>query len=179
MKISKRPLKEVFVWVGHVGESIWAKHVEGDLFAIDTLPQYAYGLNYGDIVRVRGDEIRTVVRRSGHQTLRVYFDARVNAAKQGKHMAAIEALGGSYERMSQSLVVVDVPPSASHAAIIASLDLLEASTNDLVFETCEARRRDAFDDGQCPMCDESVLHDLHRHLTGTASRRGRIRRPAS
>jgi len=47
------------------------------------VPFHAYDLNFGDIVIATPDspellpEIRKVVERSGHRTLRVYFKAKV------------------------------------------------------------------------------------------------------
>jgi hypothetical protein len=51
---------------------MWAREIEGDLFAIKNLPFFAFGLNFDDVVRATpGDsglrEVRAVVRRTGHQ----------------------------------------------------------------------------------------------------------------
>src|SRR5262249_4817112 len=62
------------------GESLWAKPLGDDLYQLDNVPFHAYGLNYGDVVRATEDspelkpEIREVVRPSGHQTIRVFFE---------------------------------------------------------------------------------------------------------
>jgi len=143
---------KVHVQVGGIGESMWARPIEGELFAIANLPFFAFGLNFGDIVvapLVGGvREVRAVMRPSGHQTLRLSFGAHVDDGMQREHLKAVEALGGSYERGTASLVAIDVPPSAPHDVIVALLDRLQAS-GELDFETCEARRLGAFDDGAC------------------------------
>ena len=133
------------------GESMWAREIEGDLFAIKNLPFFAFGLNFDDVVRATpGDgglrEVRTVVRPSGHQTLRMLFPPHVPRADQQVHLEAVKRLGASFERATDQLVAVDVPPDASYEAIIALLTRLEAA-DVVVFETCEARRTNDFGDG--------------------------------
>jgi hypothetical protein len=130
------------------GESMWAREIEGDLFAIKNLPFFAFGLNFEDVVRATpGDsglrEVRTVVRRSGHQTLRMLFPPHVRRADQQVHLDAVKCLGASFERATDRLVAVDVPPGASYDAILALLTNLEAA-DVAAFETCEARRVDDF-----------------------------------
>lgn len=143
-------LAKVHVQVGDIGESMWARPIEGDLFAIANLPFFAFGLNFGDVVHAPSiggvREIRRVVRPSGHQTVRLFFADDLHEEAQRQHLTALAALGGSYERGTVGLVAVDVPPSASYKAVVALLDRLQAS-GELEFETCEERRSGAFDDG--------------------------------
>ena len=64
---------------GTGGEAMWARPVGDDLYEIDNLPFYAYGINLGDVVRaVAPDdeskpEIQEVVEYRGHRTLRFFF----------------------------------------------------------------------------------------------------------
>ena len=131
------------------GESVWARAIEGDLFAIKNLPFFAFGLNFDDVVRapMEGElrEVRAVIRRSGHRTLRVLFHAHVTTDEQVVQLNALKALGGSYERGTDRLVAIDVPPGAAYEAMVALLTKLETD-DELVFETCEARNAEGFDD---------------------------------
>jgi hypothetical protein len=131
------------------GESIWAREIEGDLFAIKNLPFFVFGLNFDDVVRAPQEgplrEVRAVVRRSGHRTLRLVFQAYQTREHQQVQLDALKALGGSFERATDRLVAIDVPPGAAYDAMLALLTALE-SEDMLVFETCEARSSGGFDD---------------------------------
>ena len=131
------------------GESMWAREIEGDLFAIKNLPFFAFGLNFDDVIRapMEGElrEVRAVIRPSGNRTLRVVFHAYVTADAQVSHLDALKELGGSFERATNRMVAIDVPPGAAYEAMIALLTKLEMD-DQLVFETCEARNAEGFDD---------------------------------
>jgi hypothetical protein len=132
------------------GESMWARQIEGDLFAIRNLPFFAFGLNFDDVVRApkKDDEIRevrAVIRPSGHRTLRVVFHAHLTADEQVVQLDALNDLGGSFERATDRMVAIDVPPGAAYDAMVAFLTKLETD-DDLVFETCEARNAEGFGD---------------------------------
>lgn len=131
------------------GESMWAKEIEGDLYAIRNLPFFAFGLNFGDVVRapeIAGiREVRTVVRASGHRTLRIVFGDHVTQAEQRRYLDTLARLGGTHERATKLLVAVDVPPGADFDAMLVTLDRCEAE-GELSYETCEARATGSFDD---------------------------------
>lgn len=131
------------------GESMWAREIEEDLFAVKNLPFFAFGVNFDDVVRapMEGElrEVRAVIRASGHRTLRVVFHAHLTADEQVSHLDALKALGGSSERATNRLVAIDVPPGAAYEAMVALLAKLEMD-DQLVFETCESRNAEGFDD---------------------------------
>jgi hypothetical protein len=131
------------------GESMWAREIEGDLFALKNLPFFAFGLNFDDVVHAPEDgeirEVRAVIRPSGHRTLRVVFHAHLTVDEQVVHLDTLKDLGGSFERATDRMVAIDVPPGAAYDAMVALLTKLE--TDDaLVFETCEARNAEGFGD---------------------------------
>jgi hypothetical protein len=131
------------------GESMWAREIEGDLFAIKNLPFFAFGLNFNDVVRAPKDgeirEVRAVIRPSGHRTLRVVFHAHLSVDEQVVHLDALKDVGGSFERATNRMVAIDVPPPAAYDAMVALLTKLEKD-DALVFETCEARNAEGFGD---------------------------------
>jgi len=132
------------------GESMWAREIEGDLFALKNLPFFAFGLNFDDVVRAplvgRMREVQAVARVSGHRTLRVLFGEHVTQAEQKRYLDALRELGGSFERGTKRLVALDTPPDAQYDVIVALLDRW-ALHGELVFETCEQRVAGSFDDG--------------------------------
>lgn len=131
------------------GESLWAREIEGDLFALDNLPFFAFGLNAEDVVLApkigRMREVRSVVRPSGHRTLRILFDEDVPKTEQKLYLDRLRELGAAFERGTKRFVAVDVPPEGQYDAIVEVLARCERA-GELTFETCEARVPGSFDD---------------------------------
>jgi len=133
------------------GESLWAEILGNDLYRIANVPFFAYGLNYGDVVRANSTdpelkpEIQELVEQGGHRTLRVIFDKSVDREKQVELLEQLERFKASYERADDINVAIDVEPDGDY---LASYDKLEEFENNgfLDFETCEARVNSSFDD---------------------------------
>lgn len=131
------------------GESLWAKPLGDDLYEIQNIPFCAYGLNCGDVVRATADapdlkpEVRSVVRPSGNETLRLSFN--LARAAQEPVLAAIVRFGAWTERANDSFVCVNVPPSSDAAELRAYLNEQDAA-GALEYETCEPRVPGSFDD---------------------------------
>ena len=91
------------------GGSLWAKPLGTDLFEIDNVPFYAYGINLGDVVRATPDrpelkpEVREIVKRSGHETLRIFFQENLPRDRQDEVLASRHPLRGVL-RASHSIV---------------------------------------------------------------------------
>jgi Domain of unknown function (DUF4265) len=152
--VDEQPLTKVHVdlpnhWaVG--GESMWARELGADRYRIENVPFYAYGLNFSDVVEARAQapdqkpSVLRVVERSGHNTLRVMFDAAVSEARMLELLAALEPLAVSFERSGEHYFALDLEPEASVEAVRDQLDRWEAE-GLLGYETCEARVPGSFD----------------------------------
>ena len=133
------------------GESLWATPLGNDLYRLENVPFYAYGLNFHDVVKATSDaeelipEIRALIERSGHRTFRVYFNKTIDRQKQEKVLNAMEDLTISYERANDIYFSLDMQPHGNYQAVFDRLDELEAD-DILGFETCEARIEGSFDD---------------------------------
>jgi hypothetical protein len=132
-----------------VGEYLWARALGRDLYELRSVPFGAYGLNHGDVVRATLDrrreppEIRFVVRRSGHRTIRVFFaDALEETVTRA--LRRLEALGVGYERGFAWMWALDLPPAVDIGAVCVRLEEWRAA-GLLDYETCEARRLGSFD----------------------------------
>ena len=70
------------------GESLWATSLGDDLYCIENVPFYAYGLNFLYVVHATPDsdctipEIRKLVNSGGHRTYRVIFKKGTDRDKQ-------------------------------------------------------------------------------------------------
>lgn len=133
------------------GESIWATPLGNDLYRIENVPFYAYGLNFLDVVYATPDsgdtipEIRKVVNPSGHRTYRILFSKDTAREKQKELLDSLTKYEASYERADSTLVAVDIKPSGDYLAVYNQLDKY-ADEEYLGFETCEARVDGSFDD---------------------------------
>ena len=109
------------------GESFWAKPVGPDLYEIRNVPFYAYDLHFNDVVRASSDgpdlkpRVRTVVKRSGHKTLRVMFPESTADAAQGELLSQLGRFGATYERAGPRLVAIDVDPTGNYQAVCDQL----------------------------------------------------------
>lgn len=133
------------------GESMWATPLGNDLFSIENIPFYAYGLNFHDIVRATPNssdqipEIRELVRPSGHRTFRVFFKKHISRDSQEEVLDSLKELAVSYERANEIYFSLDMQPTGTYQAVFDKLEELSAE-NILEFETCEAREEGSFDD---------------------------------
>ncbi|MBX0335167.1 DUF4265 domain-containing protein [Pontibacter sp. HSC-14F20] len=133
------------------GESLWAEPLGNDLYKIENVPFYAYGLNFQDIVRATPDsedhipEIRELITPSGHRTFRVFFKKHIDRYQQEAILDSMESLSVTYERANNIYVALDMKPEGDYQAVFDQLE--EYLEQDILgFETCEARIEGSFDD---------------------------------
>ena len=110
------------------GESMWAAHLGGDLYELRNTPFHAYDLNFGDVVRATADapdlkpEIREVVRRSGHRTLRFFFQQCVDQHQRVELLELLKPLSVSFEGADDSYFALDLEPEANLNQVRDMLD---------------------------------------------------------
>lgn len=133
------------------GEAFWAKPLGDDLFELRNVPFHAYDLNFLDVVLATSDapdrrpEIRRVVRRSGHRTLRVIFAESTSPEERTARLTRMAPLGVTFEGANARYFALDVVPEGDYAAARASLAAAEEE-GVLGYETCEARVEGSFDE---------------------------------
>ena len=155
IKMNEEGLEKIYVdlpnhWsIG--GESFWATPLGNNLFKIENVPFYAYGLNFRDIVRAVSNseeytpEIKELVKLSGHRTFRVFFKKHISRHKQEEILDSLKGLTVSYERSNEIYLSLDIKPTGDYQAVFDKLDeLIEKDV--LEFETCEAKIDGSFDD---------------------------------
>lgn len=137
---------------GAGGESMWARRIGDDLYELRNVPFFAYGLNFLDVVRATVDapdlkpEIRAVVRKSGHRTLRVMFSDSLPEGRAVELLDSLSPLKVSWEGANSRHFALDLEPDADEGAVRGRLDAWEAG-GLLHYETCEALRPGTFDRG--------------------------------
>ncbi len=133
------------------GESFWATALGHDLFRLENVPFYAYGLNFHDVVKATSEseelipEIRELVELSGHRTFRVFFEKNIDRQKQEEVLNSMEDLTISYERANEIYLSLDMQPNGNYQAVFDRLAGFEKESI-LEFETCEAKIEGSFDD---------------------------------
>ena len=125
---------------GTGGESLWAEPLGNDLYRIENVPFYAYGLNYQDVVRATVDsedlkpEVRELVTDGGHRTFRVIFKENIERTKQETILDSLSSFGITYERATQSYIALDMEPSGNYQATMDQLHMMEGIAS---WNTCE------------------------------------------
>ncbi len=117
---SDEPMVKLFVelepadWHNNSTESLWAMPLGGDLYRVRNIPFYAMGLSHDDVVRasLRNDElfVEQVERHAGHSTYRLFTMEGITDEQWQPFWQHLEEIGCTYERATQRLFAVDVPP---------------------------------------------------------------------
>jgi Domain of unknown function (DUF4265) len=122
-------------------ESLWAEPVGGNSYRLRNVPFFVYGYSEQDIIRAEASEsrltVRGIVERGGHSTYRIFLAEKTTEEQFNKDWLPLGELGCSYERASQRLIAVDVPP---HANVYAVYDVLQNAERDRLWE---------FEEGHC------------------------------
>ena len=111
-------------------ETLWAHALGNDLYALDNLPWYAYGVSLGDVIEARPDAagqlwLERVVRKSGNRTIRVILAAGEGgdpSVESRRMLDRVREIGCSYEGANRRLVAVNVPPGIELADVAAVLN---------------------------------------------------------
>jgi hypothetical protein len=95
---------------------MWASAAGGNRFLILNSPFYVYGISYLDVVSIIIEDglnrYDHVVDRGGHSTYRIFLVEEKSLQKFDEYWGALKSLGCTFERGTDYLVAVDVPPEA-------------------------------------------------------------------
>jgi len=134
------------------GESIWAANLGNGLYELRNTPFYAYDLNWGDVVQASADdpnvkpELVSVVKRSGHRTLRCFFKKHVSQEEALEYLDRnLKPLHVSYEGLNGFYFALNLAPEAREDDVRDVLEQMQ-DAQLIEYETCEARVAGSFDD---------------------------------
>lgn len=101
-------------WHSHATESMWAGAAGGNRFRLENIPFFVYGVSYRDVVSTVVEEglqtYEDVLERSGHSTYRIFLPEEMPFEKFDEYWDALRTLGCAFERGTDYLIAVDVPP---------------------------------------------------------------------
>lgn len=118
-------------WHGVATETLWAEEVGPSLYRLRNVPLYALGLSAMDIIAIVPKagllQFDRVVLRGGHSTYRIFLssnemsDPSSVSSRFERAWQVLAELGCTYERGTERLFGVDVPPGANIDAAFAAL----------------------------------------------------------
>ena len=97
------------------GEGIWAKPLGDELYEVYNSPWHSTDINFHDVVRAiapaedKKPVVTEIVRRGGHRSIHVVFFEE-GVPKKDEVLAAVNALGATYENANGRLYALDLKP---------------------------------------------------------------------
>lgn len=131
---------------GPTEDWLWAEPLGSARFRVESSPFFAYGVSRDDVIfatEPQGDEaprLEDVIEKSGHRTLRLALDPRVelpDASVQGLLERLLE-MGCTHETLRPKLVALDVPPEVDVTIVVELLHAL-ADDGTIVWEWADPR----------------------------------------
>lgn len=126
------PVKVIFElepsdWHDHATESVWAIPLGDNKYRVQNVPFYAYGVSYDDIVLAKPNEqghliVQGVPERGGHSTYRVILNPGTTDEQFETAWDKLGSLGSTYERATDRLIAIDVPPETDIYDAYAALE---------------------------------------------------------
>jgi len=133
----RKPVKVTFElepsdWHDHATESMWAVPLGDSKYQIQNVPFHAYGVSYDDVVIAKPDEqgrliVQGVAQRGGHSTYRMILNPETSTEEFEAAWEKLGSLGNTYERATDRLIAIDVPPEAD---IYQTFDALQLGENE-------------------------------------------------
>jgi len=113
-------------WHDHTTETLWAAFVTDKTYALRNVPFYVFGVSFGDVVVAElkdGENLfRRIYGRGGHSTYRIFLVGEKSEQRFEEAWEPLRKIGCSYERATDYLVAVDVPPETDIYEAYASLE---------------------------------------------------------
>jgi len=114
-------------------ETVWATPVGPDRYCLQATPFYAYGYSYLDVVEAKLPAdglpvVRRSIKESGHSTYRILLPEHViSTASFDEFWRPLEALGCTFEEVSECYRSIDVPPEVESERCYQLLELGEVA----------------------------------------------------
>jgi hypothetical protein len=120
-------------WHGHASETVWAESLGDSRFRIRSVPFFACGLSVEDVVSTQVRDgvhlVTGVIVHGGHSTYRVFLGAGIapDDSVFEERWEFLRSLGCTYERATERLFAVDVPPEADIHVVYRVLEAGETT----------------------------------------------------
>lgn len=115
----------------YVTETVWAEPLGKDLYRLRNVPYIIRGFSEQDIVTAVDDDGRLKVTgratSGGHSAYRIYLQEDSTRVDFASAWVPLKSLGCTYERATDRVIAVDVPPEADMFAVYGLLQEGERS----------------------------------------------------
>ncbi|HMM94847.1 DUF4265 domain-containing protein [Phycicoccus sp.] len=115
-------------------EQVWTRTDDGEVFELCCIPFFAYGVSFGDRIRIADDGVFQLVRKGDHRTIRVaIYDAEYAHKRHAEFHALITSTGVRWETLghASSYWALDIEGSEqAHELIRVLTPLSEARILD-------------------------------------------------
>jgi hypothetical protein len=107
-------------------ETPWAFRLGTDLYRLDNIPFFAYGISLGDVVEAapQADDprphFRRIVQKSGNRTVRVVAEEGAESVAQ-QILDGLEGLGCCYTGANPRYICLNIPPDVSLDRVVEYL----------------------------------------------------------
>jgi Domain of unknown function (DUF4265) len=124
---------------GHSTESVWASLAGTDLFCVENIPFYIYGIGFKDIVSaepLNADmyKFTSVSSRSGHSTYRVFLLEDTARDEYESLQKRITEMGCHIEKGTPYISAIDIPVEVDASLVYDFLEKIVTANNDIEFE---------------------------------------------
>lgn len=131
---------------GPADDWVWAEPLGSGRYRVESCPFFAYGVSRGDVVRAADEgageapRLEDVVEKSGHRTLRVALDPRVELSDSPVRalLERLLELGCAHETLRPKVVAIDLPAAVDVAAVAQLLQAL-VENGALLWEWADPR----------------------------------------
>lgn len=120
-------------WHGQGTETVWAEPIGQNLFRIDNVPFYVFGISFNDLVEGKKDgnlfQFKKKVSSKGHSTYRILIE-NVDNVKWERFWKPLKEIGCSFEGAkigTIQLLAVDIPPNVKIGKAFKLLEKGEAA----------------------------------------------------
>lgn len=115
-----------------VVETVWAQPLANDTYRLRNLLFFVYGYAFDDVVRAEQTSgefptVTSIVTRSGHSAYRVFLCDSATNIEDVPSWLALEEIGCTFERASENLYAIDVPPESDVYRVYVDLEHGESS----------------------------------------------------
>ena len=117
---------DVSDWHDHTNETLWAAFITDKTYALRNVPFFIYGVSFNDVVVGEPEDgqivFRRVYRRGGHSTYRIFLVGEESERRFEEAWEPLRKIGCTYERATDYLVAMDVPPHTDIYEAYADLE---------------------------------------------------------
>ena len=114
-------------WHGYGTESMWAERIDENEFRLRNSPFYAKGVSFLDeveTINVMGQNVfKEVLQAGGHSTYRIIIFQEQYEINFERFWEPLETIGCNYERATEILFAIDVPPTTDVQEVCRLLDV--------------------------------------------------------